>query len=193
MRWAAALADERDLPAGAADAVMGQRRGRCASEPPAGERGRGLRQRIGARTAPAPEQQGRSPAFLGGELEPPARGHRQPPDLADHSREAAVANPLLDHRQHLLVIAAFGIDEAIGSQPRLGEAGREQIAAGKSPEHLPGCAARHCEAGGERGEKQGGCGLVIGRGRRRGRFVQAQGEAVSRQPFVHLGDAEGKA
>src|SRR3954470_19767611 len=63
--WAAALPDERDLPAGAADALVGQGRGRGAGDPPAGERRRGKRKRIFTRPAPAPQQQGRAAAFLG--------------------------------------------------------------------------------------------------------------------------------
>jgi len=192
MRGPAALADERDLPAGAADTVV--RQGRCGrpGEPPAGERGRRLGERVIPGPAPAPEHQRRRAALLGGELEPARRGHRHPPDLADHRREAAMAHPLLDHREHLIVAPAFGVNETIRGQPRLRQAGREQIAPRERPEHLPAFPARHREAGGERGEKQGRGGLVIGRGRGRCRLVQPAGESAARQSFVHLRNAEGE-
>ena len=68
MRWAAALPDERDMPAGAADPFLGQRLGRCAGDPPAGERRRREAKRIHVRLAPAPQHQGRAAALLGSAL-----------------------------------------------------------------------------------------------------------------------------
>jgi len=64
MRWAAALADEGDLPAGAADPLhrvdtVGQRRSGRAAEPPAGAGGGRRRERISPRLAPAAEQKSR--------------------------------------------------------------------------------------------------------------------------------------
>ena len=151
MGGAAALPDERDLPARAAHPFMLQGSGRRAGDPPAGGRRRRQAERILVRLAPAPQQQGRAAAFLGGELEPARRGHRQPGDLADRGGEAAMARALLHHRKHLLVIAAFGEEQAIGGQPRQSEAGREQVAAGERPEHLPAFPACPGEMRGERG------------------------------------------
>jgi len=104
-----------------------------------------------------------------------------------------MARALLHHRKHLLVVAAFGIKKAIGRQPHLSEAGREQVAAGQRPEHLAAFPPRHGEAGGERGEEQGRGGLVIGGTAGRRGLVQPPGQAAPRQPFVHPGDAEWQA
>lgn len=193
MGRAAALPDERDLPAGAADPFMRQERGGRAGDPPAGERRRREGERIRVQPAPAPQQQGRAAPFLGGELEPARRGRRQPPDLADRCGEAAMAGPLLHHREHLLVIAAFGVEQAIGSQPRLGQAGREQVAAPQRPKHLAAFPPRSGETRGERGDEQGRGGFVIGAGRCRRGLVQPPGKTAARQPFVHFRHADRQA
>ena len=211
MRWAAALPGERDMPAGAADPLirpnpgmspnpcmspnpfLSQGLGRCAGDPPAGERRRREAKRIHVRLAPAPQHQGRAASFLGGELEPAGRSHCQPSHLADHGGEAAVARALLHHRKHLLVIAAFGVEQAIGRQPGLSETGREQIAAGQRPEHLAGLPPGDGEARGEGGDEQGRGGLVIGRKRRRRDLVQPPGQSAARQPFVHFRYVERQA
>jgi len=154
MRGAAALPDQSDPPAGAAepferaDRGIGQRRRGRAADPPAGRRRRRRGERIGAGLAPAAEQKRRGAALLGGELEPAGGGHLDPAHLADHSGEAAVPHPLLHHRKRLLVIAAFGVDHPLRRQPRLGQTGREQIAADERPKHLATFAGRAGEAGG---------------------------------------------
>ncbi len=193
MGRSAALADQGDAPAGAADAGEGQGGGRGAGDPPAGHRRRGLAERIGAGLAPAPQQQSRRPALLGGELEPAAGGHRHPPRLADQGGEAAVAHPLLHHRQYLLVVAAFGVEQAVRRQPGQSKTGGEQVRAGQRPEHLAAGARGDREARGERGEEQGRGGVVAGGGRSGGDLVQPAGQPAAGEPVVDLGEAEGEA
>ena len=124
MGRAAALADERDPPAGAADARRrGKRRGRRAADPPAGERGRGQRRADPRRScASAAAARPSSPPSSAASWSRRVGGHGGAPDLADHRGEAAVAQPFLHHRQHLLVVAAFGVEQAVGRQPRLRQA-----------------------------------------------------------------------
>src|SRR5688572_20627947 len=55
MGFAAALADELDLPARPAHARKGELFRRGAADPPAGDRRRGKAERIGAGAAPAPQ------------------------------------------------------------------------------------------------------------------------------------------
>ena len=169
MRRAAALAGELDPPAGAADPGNGQRRGGRAGDPPAGDGGG----RRASGSSPLRRQR-RSikagvPPLLGGELEPAGGGHAGAADLADHRGEAAMAQPLLHHRQHFLVAAAFGIEQPVRRRPA-GEAGREQVAAGRAPTAPfppPFRSAR-----GERGGEQGRGGLVAGAGALGRRLVQ---------------------
>ena len=138
MRRAAALADEGDPPAGAADPRRcGQRRGGRAGDPPAGERGRRARRADPRRP---PRQRRSSKAGV-----PPssaASWSRRVAAMAARPTSPTTAarlpwrTPFLHHRQHLLVVAAFGVEQAVRRQPRLRQAGREQIAAGERPEHL---------------------------------------------------------
>ena len=104
-----------------------------------------------------------------------------------------MACALFHHRQYFFVVAAFGVEQAIGGQPRPREAGREQVAPAQRPEHLTAFSPRHGEARGERGEKQGRGRLVIGRRRGRRGLVQPPGQPAPRQPFVHLPYAERQA
>lgn len=192
MRRAAALADQSDPPASAADPFLGidpvrRRRRGGAADPPARAGGGGGGQRLLVRAPPAPEQQRRRAAILGGELEAARGRHRRPPRLADHRREAAVPHPFLHHRQHLVVVPAFGVEQAIRPQPRQSERGGEEIAAGERPEHLPP-AAREARGGG--GEKKRGRGIVIERGRSGRRFVQRHRQPAPGKPHIHLPDPE---
>ena len=195
MRRAAALAGERDLPAGAADPFMRQSgRGRRAGDPPAGERRRRRAERIRVRLAPAPQHQGHAAAFLGGELEPAGGGHGQRAPPRRPRRRGCRGAPLLHHRKHLLVVAAFGIEQAIGRQPRLGEARREQVAAGQRPEHLAALAPRPWRSA-RRARR--------GTGSRRPRHsapavagaasCSAPAQPAAGQPLVDLADAERQA
>ena len=72
-----------------------------------------------------------------------------------------MTHAFLHHRQHLFVIAAFGVEQAIRLQPDPGKRRREEIATGERPEHLPPAPG---ETGGGGGEEQGRGGIVVGAG-----------------------------
>ena len=99
-----------------------------------------------------------------------------------------MTQPLLHHRQHVLVAPAFGIEQPVGSEAGAGQAGREQVAAGERPQH----DAR--AAGGDRREEEGGGGLVARAGTLARRFAErGDGQAAAGEAGVERLDAEGKA
>ena len=55
-----------------------------------------------------------------------------------------MAKPLLHHRKHILVAAAFGIEQAVRREPGQSEAGREQIGPAQRPQHRARRGARRC-------------------------------------------------
>ena len=179
-----------DPPAGAADAVMGKRRRRRGGEAPAGCRSGRSEQRIGIHFLPVAKQQGRCFALLSGELETAGGGHFGALHFADHSGEAAVAHAFLHHRQHLFVIAAIGVKEAIGLEPDLGKRRGEEIPAGESPEHLALITGK-TDSGG--GEKERGDGIIAGRRRGRRRLMQRHRQAAADEPVIDRSDAERDA
>lgn len=65
-----------------------------------------------------------------------------------------MAEPLFCYRERLLVLAAFGIDQPIGSKPGLREPWREQVMAAEHPQHR---AAKPC---GNARREQGRRGIV---------------------------------
>ena len=173
-RWRASATRQRARPMPGTR----QRRGRRAADPPAGDGGRRRGQRIGVRpcaSAAASGRRARLPrrrAGAGGWRPWSARA-----DLADHRGEAAVAQPLLHHRQHLLVVAAFGIDQPVGRQPGQREAGREQVAPRRAPTApVPSPRARASRAA-SGGEEQGRGGIVARR-----RASPAPPRAARRRP-----------
>jgi len=187
MGFAAALAGEGDVPPRAADAGRRERRRGRRADPPAGDGGgRGGEGILGQASSAAQQQRGRA-AFLGGELEAAGRGHRHAPCLADHRGEPAVAQPLLHHRQHILVAAAFGVEDALRLQPGAGKAGREQVAAGERPQHRPRPPRR------QRSEEQGRRRFVGQAVAQRRRLVQrGDGEAAVGEAAVDIVDPEGQ-
>lgn len=187
VRRAAALPHQFDPPAGAADTVMGKRRRRRGGETPAGRRRGRDEERIGVGLLPMAEQQSRRPALLGGKLETAAGRHFGAPHFADHGGEAAMAHPLLHHRQHFFVSATFGIEQAIRLQANLRQGRREQVAAGECPEHLPPAPG---EASGGGGEEQGRGGIVIRTGRGRRRLMQRHCQPAAGEPVIHRHDAK---
>lgn len=130
------------------------------------------------------QQRDRSPA-LRRELQPPRRGHRRTARLADHGAECAVAQPFLHQRQHLGIVGRLGIEDPFGGEPRLVEAGREQVAPSHHPQHrTPG-------ARGDPGEEQGGRGVIAHRRRRRRHLVQRiEPQTGVGQTRIDLADAE---
>lgn len=189
MGFAAALAGEDDVPAGAGDAGDGEVGGRHAADPPSSHRRGGEGKRVGAGPARAQQHQRHRPALLGGKLEPAGRGHAGTAHLADDGGKAAVPKPFLHHRQHLFVAAAFGIQEPVGRKPGLGQRRREEVMAGKRPKHgsaLPGAR------GDTRGEQAGG-GIVGKAGAGTGAFVKRRKrQSAAVEATVDIFYAKGK-
>jgi len=104
-----------------------------------------------------------------------------------------MAGALLHHRKHLLVVAAIGIEQPVGREPRSSEPGREQVAAALRPKHLPPCPRLDGEAGGERGEEQGRGAFVVQPGAGRRGLVQPVRQPAPGQALVDVQDAEGQA
>ncbi len=65
-----------------------------------------------------------------------------------------MAQPLLHQCEHFGVIGRLGIEHPLGREPRLGDAGREQVAPADDPQH------RSPGARGDPGKEQGGSGIV---------------------------------
>ena len=196
MRWAAALADERDLPAGAADprrVDAGQRRGRARSRSASGCRRRTAGERIGAR--PCASGEAGKPASRSPRRRAGGGGWRpcRPARLADHRGEAAVAHAFLHHRQHLRIVAALGEEQAVRRQPRLREAGREQIAPRHRPEHLAFRPRRRAKRAASAARNRVAAASSPGATARRRRLVQPQAQPAAGQPGVHLREPEGQA
>lgn len=184
------MAGEVETPPRAAQPLMGQgagkgRRGGRGRDPPAGDGGGRLAQRIG----PVPrvllqEQRDRAPAF-GCELKPTRGGEAGALGLADHRAQPAVAQPFLHDRQQFLIVARLGVEEAMGRQARLVQAGREQVAPPRHPQH------RSPGARGDPGDEQGGRRVIaVARRRRRDLVQRVEPEALARQPPVERRHAE---
>ncbi len=109
---------------------------RHAADPPSARCRRRGSQRILSSAPPAPKHQGHGRIVLGGELEAAGGGHAGAADLADDRTQAAVPQPLLHHRQRILVPAAFGVDNAVGRETGLRQSRSEQVAAAENPQHL---------------------------------------------------------
>lgn len=95
--------------------------------------------------------------------------------------------PFFDHRQRLVVIAAFGVEEAVGGKPRLIQCRGEQIAPPDHPQHhafQPGS-----DSGGEQARRS----IVAGRARRPRNFVQRRDRKAAAQLRVHRFHPERQA
>ena len=111
------MPDEFYRPARSADARRGQPFGRCTGNPPARRRRRQLGQGTDTLSPPPARQEGGGAAGVSGELEPAARGHVSATDLADDGGERAVPQAILHQRQHVLVLASLGKEDASGGSP----------------------------------------------------------------------------
>lgn len=99
-----------------------------------------------------------------------------------------MAKPLLHHRQHFLVAAAFGVDHPVRSQAGAGKTGGEEIPAPQGPKH------HASQPGGNAGGEQGRRGIVVQAGRSAGEFVQSRrGKTAARQPPIDCLQAESEA
>lgn len=72
----------------------------------------------------APIEQHRRLAVRRGKLEPPRGGLVGRLYLGDHASKRTVAQAILGEREHVAVLAALGIQDAIGAKPDLFEARR---------------------------------------------------------------------
>lgn len=90
-----------------------------------------------------------------------------------------MAEAFLDHRQRLVVIAAFGIEEAVGGKPRLIQCRGEQIASLEHPQH------HAFQPGGDPGGKQGRCSIIAERAARARNLVQRRRHKAAPQLRIH--------
>ena len=67
---------------------------------------------------PAIEQH-RGPAIKGRELEPAGGGHVGSLHLGNHARERSVTQAVFRHRQHLRILGALRIEDAVRAKPDL--------------------------------------------------------------------------
>lgn len=82
---------------------------------------------------PSPHRQGHDAGGLGGELQAPGGGHRQPGDLADHGPDPAVPQTLLETGQETFLVPRLHIEDAPGIQPGLLEGRGEEVRTGDAP------------------------------------------------------------
>ena len=132
-------------------------------------------------------KQGDGAPALRRELEAARGGHVRPPGLADHCAEAAMAQPLLHHREQFGIVLRLGIEEPLVVEPRLRQTRREQIPPPHHPQHrAPG-------ARGDPGHEQGRGGIITHAGAGRGNLVQRiEPEPGRRQPRIDRADPEGQ-
>ncbi len=96
-------------------------------------------------------------------------------------------DPVFHQRQQLGIVARFGIEHAVGIEPRLVKSRREQVAPAHDPQHRP------LGAGDDGGDEQGRGRIVPPAGALAPHFVQrAQPEARIRQLPVDVLHAEGQ-
>ena len=111
-------------------------------------------------------EQHRRPAVGCRELEPTRRGLIRRFHLGDDAGDRAIAQRVFGHRQHVGVLAALGVKDAVGTETDLFEARRVQIEPGQRPQYgearLAGESSR--DTGGEQG--CGRIGAQRGGGRR---------------------------
>lgn len=142
------------MPACAAESVPWHGpRGRARHAPARDGRGREP-ERIATALGWALEHQRDGSTALSGELKTPRGGRGHPLGLANHGTQAAMAETLLQQREQLGVVPRLGVEHALGIEPRLIEARREQVAGAYHPQHRPG------RPRGDAGHKQGRSRLV---------------------------------
>ena len=102
-----------------------------------------------------------------------------------------MAQGILHHGEHILVLAHLDEQQCRGIEPGLFEAGRVEVEAGNRPQHAPASiGSRACR---DAHREQGRSRVVAQRRRRRRHLVQSvQGETSCRQSPVHRLDPEGQ-
>lgn len=102
-----------------------------------------------------------------------------------------MAQPFLEHRQHVLVTATVGVDHAMRREACLRQRRSEQVAAGADPQHGPAAATKPC---GNASDEQGGGGVVVEAAPGPANFVQGgDHKPFSDQLAVDRANAERKA
>jgi hypothetical protein len=121
-------------------------------------------------------------------LKPPGGSHHHPAHLADNGSKAAIAKPLLHHRQYLFITAAFGIDDPVGWKAGLGKAWSKEIGTGERPKH-------NARASGGNARCKQGRGRIVAEVRPgTGYFVKrCSGEAAAFKPPVDCIEPERQA
>lgn len=188
MGFAAAAAQEFDVPAGTAQtrcrwSMRGER-----SDPPARDgRGRKTCQLLLGNRPPAPEHKSRHARGLGRELQTAGRGEPEPRHFADDGGKALLPQALFHGGQHLALAKGLGVDHAIGMQARIHETGSEQVAAAEAPEH------RAFEPSHNPGhEERRGPGELGGRPGVEHLMERSERQPTLRKPLIDGGDREGQ-
>lgn len=106
-----------------------------------------------------------------------------------------MTQPLLHHREHFGIIAAFGIKQAIGRETGLGQPRREQIAASQRPQDggrtTAACFIGTRLAPRQRRQEQGRGGIIGQSSTARHHLVQRRtGQSAPGQPLVDGIDPE---
>ena len=98
---------------------------------------------------------------------------------------------LLHHRQHIVVAAAFGIDQLRRRQPGLGQRGREQVAFRKHPQDQ----ARAGQSAGRYARREQGRGGIVGQAGACSRQLMEGGnpQTPAGKLRIHARNAERKA
>ncbi len=125
--------------------------------------------------------------ILGGQLQAARRHHGQFRHFCDHGAETTVAQGLLAHGQQCFFVAGFDMNDAVGREPRLSQARREQVGPRDAPQHLA------LRARGDAGGEQTGRGAVDDPVALARHLVQrTQRQPAARQAIVDRGNAEGQ-
>ena len=185
MRLAAALSDQIDPPARATNAFDREgSRGR-GGDSPTGDGGGRHGERIAPLAGMALEQQRNCLAALGRKLQPAGIGHRGALHLADHRAKPAMPDPLLHQREQFGIIPGLGIENALRREPRLVQAGREQVAAPDHPQYWPPGAR------GDPGREQSRGGIVAkARAGSSDLVKRIEPQPSARQPRIDCADPE---
>ncbi len=153
---------------------------------PAGDGSGGqARQLLLGHRPPAPERKGRHPRCLGRELQAPGCGETKARHLANDSGKALLAQTLFHGGQYVTLMKCLGIDDAIGVQAGIHQAGSEQVPAFQAPQH------RAFEAGGNAGrEERRRSGELGGRTGLDHLVQRPKGKASLGQAMIDGGDGE---
>ncbi len=182
-----------DPPARRAQARNIRRRlaGRAGDAPAAERRRARHRPRLANRTAIGPpvQQHAQTAALLAGQLQPSSGLQLRSLSLADGGGDADGAQRVLQHRQHLGLVAGPDLDQPAGGNTQPRQARREQVGAPHHPDHRPGLQQGPDQQGGEGGG--GGAGLIL-QPRAHHLVPGPRRQAAGRETAVDPGIAKGQ-